>query len=583
MGAEQKTCGNCKDQFTIEPEDFAFYEKMGVSVPDICHECRSQERTAFRNESVLYKRKCDLSGKDIISIYSADKPFKVYDQEVWWGDGWDAMQYGRDFDFSRPFFEQFGDLTRDVPRLSIVNRQSTNSDYCNYSNSNKNCYLCFGGHENENCGYSWFNWKDKDSFDCLSVYKSELAYESNFGSGLYRCGFLEYSFDCVDSWFGYNLVGCQNCFLSSNLRHKQYYFLNQPFSKEEYQKHLDEFMNGSYGSIEKARSLLEELKRKTLRSPVYQKNAVHCTGGDIIYSKNIQFGFDGEYSEDSKYAYPKFTNIYNCMDTNKMGYDRSDWSYMAIGCAGINNSKFCDTCWNDHDLTYCDLCFASGDLFGCVGLKHKQYCILNKQYSEEEYKSLVRKIVEHMKKTGEWGKFFPAKLSPFAYNETTAQEYTPLSKDAAAKRGYAWKEAEMKNYAPTIQPADLPGNIKEVQDSITKDILGCEHAGKCACRCATAFRITAQELQFYKRMNLPLPRLCPNCRHARRLGARNPLKLWERKCQCSGKQSESGVYTNTLEHFHKAEHCVNSFQTSYAPDRPETVYCEPCYQAEVAG
>lgn len=580
MTSETRKCQNCKTDFVIEPADFGFYEKMAVPPPDICHECRSQERTAFRNESVLYKRKCDLSGKDIISIYSSDKPYKVYDQEVWWGDGWDAMDHGRDYDFSRPFFEQFGELLRDVPRLSIVNRQSLNSDYCNYSNSNKNCYLCFGGHENESCGYCWYNWKDKDCFDCLSVIKSELTYGSNYGNGLYKCAFLEYSFDCVESWFGYNLVGCQNCFLSTNLRHKQYYFMNQPYSKEEYQSKIAEFLNGGHAGIEKAKATFKDLKQKALRNPVYQKNASNCTGGDIMYSKNIQFGFDGEYSEDSKYAYPKFTNIYNCMDTNKMGYDRSDWSYMAIGCAGLNNSKFCDTCWNNHDLTYCNLCFTSGDLFGCVGLKHKQYCILNKQYSEQEYKELMPKIVDHMRSTGEWGKWFPAKLSPFAYNETTAQEYTPITEDEAKALGYSWKDPEMKSYTPTLKPEAVP-ETKDTQDSITREIIACGHGGACKCQCSTAFRITVQELQFYKKMSLPLPRLCPNCRHHERLAQRNPLKLWERACQCAGAASENSGYRNTIAHFHEQDHCPNTFQTSYAPERAETVYCEQCYQTEI--
>lgn len=560
---------------------------MGVPAPGICPECRSRERTAFRNESVLYKRKCDLSGRDIISIYSADKPYKVYDQEVWWGDGWDAMEHGRDYDFSRPFFEQFGELMRAVPRLSIVNRQSENSDYCNYSNSNKNCYLCFGGHENENCAYCWYNWKDKDCFDCLSVIESELTYGSNFGRGLYRCAFLEYSFDCVDSWFGYNLVGCQNCFLCTNLRHKQYCFLNQPLSREDYEAKVREVMNGGYAGIQKAKTMFSDLKQKALRNPVYQKNAVNCAGGDIMYSKNIRFGFDGEYSEDSRYAYPKFTNIYNCMDTNKMGYDRSDRSYMAIGCAGLNNSRFCDTCWNDHDLFYCNLCFTSGDLFGCVGLKHKRYCILNKQYSEAEYKELVPRIIDHMKGTGEWGKWFPPTLSPFAYNETTAQEYTPATAAEAKVLGYSWKEPEMKNYTPTMQPSGLP-ETGDVPDSITREIIACAHNGNCTCQCATAFRITAQELQFYKNLDLPLPRLCPNCRHQERLAQRNPLKLWERECQCagggSGKRgagSEEEGYKNTATHLHGGQPCPNSFQTSYAPDRPEVVYCEQCYQAEI--
>ena len=77
----------------------------------------------------------------------------------------------------------------------------------------------------------------------------------------------------------------------------------------------------------------------------------------------------------------------------------------------------------------------------------------------------------------------------------------------------------------------------------------------------TAFRILPEDLKFYRRMNLPLPRLCPNCRHYQRLKQRNPLKLWHRKCMKEG--------------------CTNEFETSYAPNRPEIVYCEKCYQQEV--
>ena len=40
-------------------------------------------------------------------------------------------------------------------------------------------------------------------------------------------------------------------------------------------------------------------------------------------------------------------------------------------------------------------------------------------------------------------------------------------------------------------------------------------------------------------------------------------------------------YQNTVEHSHHKGKCPNEFETSYAPDRPEIVYCEQCYQAEV--
>lgn len=54
------------------------------------------------------------------------------------------------------------------------------------------------------------------------------------------------------------------------------------------------------------------------------------------------------------------------------------------------------------DAYYCDSCHNSEYLFGCIGLKRSKYCVLNKQYSKEEYEALVPRIIEHMKKAGEW-------------------------------------------------------------------------------------------------------------------------------------------------------------------------------------
>jgi hypothetical protein len=160
-----------------------------------------------------------------------------------------------------------------------------------------------------------------------------------------------------------------------------------------------------------------------------------------------------------------------------------------------------------------------------------------------------------------YGEFFPSELSPFCYNETIAQEYFPLTKEQAKGQGYKWKDKEEKNYNIDILSKDLSDNIKDVNDDIIGKVIGCEHNGTCNHKCTEAYKLIPEELLFYKRMNLPLPRLCPNCRHYERLAQRNPMKLWHRSCMKPG--------------------CTNTFETSYAPERPEIVYCEKCYQGEV--
>jgi hypothetical protein len=202
------------------------------------------------------------------------------------------------------------------------------------------------------------------------------------------------------------------------------------------------------------------------------------------------------------------------------------------------------------------------------------------------------KIITHMRKMGEWGEFFSAKISLFAYNETVAQEYFPLVKDEAIARGYHWRDIAKKNYQITIQGEDLPDSIGDSQESVVAQIVGCAHAGTCNEQCTVGFRLLPQEIQFYKNLGIPLPRLCHNCRHYERLRRKNPLKLWARRCCCAGAASENREYKNTAAHFHGTEHCPNEFETSYAPDprsavgfgeasRPEIVYCEICYQQEV--
>ncbi len=112
---QAKTCQNCKKDFTIEVEDFNFYEKIKVPPPTFCPECRLKRRLNWQGYRILYKRKCDFTGDMLISTHHPDSPHKVYRQDIWWGDQWDPKTYGRDVDFSRPFLEQFKELMRQVP------------------------------------------------------------------------------------------------------------------------------------------------------------------------------------------------------------------------------------------------------------------------------------------------------------------------------------------------------------------------------------------------------------------------------------------------------------------------------------
>ena len=184
----------------------------------------------------------------------------------------------------------------------------------------------------------------------------------------------------------------------------------------------------------------------------------------------------------------------------------------------------------------------------------QQYCILNKKYSEEEYNALVPKIIEHMKTTGEWGEFFPKEIAIHGYNKTSAQMYYPLTSEEALSKKLSWDDSveESPNATKVIQAQQLPDNIKDTPDDILNWAIACEVTGK-------PFKIQKKELEFYREQTLPIPHKCREQRHYNRFMLRNPRKMWSRECA----------------------KCSKEMRTTYASDRPETVYCEECYSQTV--
>ncbi len=567
MKPEIKNCQNCKKDFTIEIEDFNFYEKIKVPPPTFCPECRLIRRFIWRNERNFYKRQCDLCKKSIISAISLDDKAPVYCHDCWWGDSWDAITYGRDYDFSRSFFEQYKELIENVPTLNLWGFNNIEADYSNHSAYSKNIYLSIAV-RCENVFYSQIMERSKDCVDCYWTTDSELCYQNLNTTKCYKSSYLVNCRECSDSNFLFDCVNCTDCFMCSNLRYKSFCIRNKQYKREEYLEKIKSYKIDSYKSQKLFKEEFDELFKKSIHKFANIIKCTNVTGDNMSNSKNAHWCFNGE-GEDIKYCWRGTEGIETSYDIsgglkNELIYEASivgDSSYQTKFYTQSKNNRYCNFVYS---------CPNSSNLFGCVSFKSKQYCILNKQYTKEEYEDLVPKIIKHMSdipytdKKGriyKYGEFFPPELSPFYYNETVAQEYFPLTKVEALEKGYKWKEREERNYQIDIKSENILDDIISIDESIIGKVIECEHKGKCYEQCTEAFKITPDEFKFYKRMNLPVPHLCPNCRHYQRIKQRNPLKLWHRRCMKEG--------------------CTNEFETSYAPDRPEIVYCERCYQQAV--
>jgi len=264
------------------------------------------------------------------------------------------------------------------------------------------------------------------------------------------------------------------------------------------------------------------------------------------------------------------SGVKDCYDLTTTGGTSQSYEGVVMDHSEMNFFGFFTV--KSQDVKYTQHCHNCKHTFGSIGLRNANYCILNKQYPKKEYEELLERIMKqmdempHVDKAGniyKYGEYYPIELSSFGYNETSAMDQFPITKEEAVKKGYKWQENIQRTTGKgTLSLENIPDSIEEVADSITNEVLTCME-------CERNYKIVPNELLFYKKMKIPIPRKCFFCRHEARMKRKNPFKLWRRQCMCEKK------------HSHHEGHCEIEFETSYSPDRPEIVYCEKCYQQEV--
>lgn len=555
MESVKQKCKKCKQDFILNLDDLGFYEKMKVPTPKVCPDCRFKMRAMFRNETTLYSgRKCALCGKGVISMYNPKSPYIIYCYKCFYSEKWEPRDYAMDYDEGRSFFEQFGELLKKVPKittyLSLGYGLNINSEYVNMASGCKNCYLVFNTGPAEEVLYAR---GIKDSRDCVDIY---------FGTNIERC------YECVnvhqssgilwgknvsgsvDSSFILNCRGVMNCFGCVNLNNKSHYFLNKPMEPDEYKKKVTEVL----GSYEKVEEFKKEFEKFAQKFPMRENNNIKTTdstGDYLLECKNVKDSFEVSKSEDCRYIFSS-KEIKDSIGTIGYGVNSerllevvaTGTSSNVIGSYGVENSS---------DILYGFYTGKCKDCIGCDGLKNGKYFILNKQYEKSEYERLKAKIIKELTEKDLYGLMIPAELAPFAYNESIAQDNMPLTKEEVLEEGLKWEDNIQKTERKeTIKPSEIPDHIKDVQDSIINEILAC-------IECNRNYKITEQELSFYRKIVLPIPRKCFYCRHKDRITRRGPYKFWNRKCT----------------------KCQKEIVTNYSLERPEMVYCEKCYQQEV--
>lgn len=550
MIAEIKTCKSCERRFTIRPEDFNLYKKVGIPPSKECRRCRWRHQLAFWTFGKFRKTKSDLSGKTIITVLPESAGFPIYARNEWVSDAWDPMDYGKEYDFSRSFFEQFGELRAGVPHSHQQGVKNVNCEWCDDVWKCRDCYLCRAILGSEYLSYSYRAFGCKNSIDLAYCFDSELSYDCLY---CFKCYRVKYSFDarnCMESMFLYDCRNVQHCFMCWNLRNKKYYILNKPYSKEKYFERLKEYDTRSYKKIQKFK---KEFNNIIAREAVHRENfnvkVTNSAGNFLNECKNCFSCYFLEKSENCRYI---FRGIENKDVIDSVGIGMVEKSAMSIGinCYDAIVNVWCSNCRHSAYLEYCEDCESC---FGCVGLRKKKHCILNKQYTEDEYKKLTSKIKEQMKQRGEWGLFLPYSFAYSGYNLTLAQWYFPKTKEDIEKIGGRWDNIRETTYEG-MSGGGLPDRIDDVKDDITGQAIICPETG-------WRFNIARHELAFYKEHGIPLPHYHPDWRTRERFKPLTVLKSYRGSCIFCSRR---------INHFYPRKRGYRK------------IMCADCYQSQIS-
>jgi hypothetical protein len=471
-----------------------------------------------------------------------------------------------------------------------------NSNYINLAWPSKDCYMITETDRCEWCYYGYTIYDCNYCVDCSYIYFSELCYESVDIKNSYKLSYCRSCYNCKDCALCVDCSNISHCYGCRNLNEWEYMINNKQYTKEEYDVMMQEIWN-------------VELVWNNLKKAYYGiQNSWNTIWNFITHSQNLVFCFDVDEDRDCKYV-TLVHHAQDCMDYFSRWWEASLIYEAQNSWFGFTNSSFCNYVRNNcSNILYSDLCpINNSHIFWCIGLRNKQYCIFNKQYTKEDYEIMVWRIIRHMQTTGERWEFFHPSLSPFWYNETVAQEYYPIeiqnskfkiknwnidysqfwyhrstySSDPKIPDGVKTIDCRQPEWAEDSEQwkqlnqmtVGTHGNVSVVGDSesiqqnydICKQIILCELSWR-------PFMLQKAEIDFYRKHSIYLPRKHPDVRHEERMKLRPGRTLFLRNCDCCGKEMLSvypvGTHGNASVHSNVSE---------------QQVYCESCYQKEIYG
>ncbi|MBI4598775.1 hypothetical protein HY734_01095 [Candidatus Uhrbacteria bacterium] len=502
----ERTCAITGETWTMTDEEIGWYKKFNVPAPDISPNTRWKWQGYYDVGYQFWWNRHAETGKPVLSFHHPATGVRVLPDAEWFARDFAEISVG--YDRTRPFFDQMRELQLKVPLFATFNTVPPENSLALMSLGDRDSYFTFAC-KSARCFYMAGAFNTEDSSEVFLSIDCTRSHHVVHSDRIYNCRYVRESFDCMDSAFLFDCRNCRNCFGATNKRNAQYLWFNEQLTKEEWERRRAEVDFGRRSVVEACTERFERMLREQAVWPEnFNGTNADSTGDYLDGCTRTSFGFSSEkgpvdnYWSSWLYGAPQGTafcwGAFNCSE-----------EFLCVSSPESSKLKMSYRSQRCEDSEYLYACVDLKNCFGCVGLKKRQFCILNKQYTEDEYWWIVDEIKCGMLERGEYGNYFPTSMASTYVPESGAVLYAGASDEDLRKLGGPVFDPEAED-AMGKDRVDLSKarRIEDVPDSIddlTDDWIGVPIFDPEANR---PFSILKPEAEYYRR-----ERIAPPARH----------------------------------------------------------------------
>ncbi|MEK7105380.1 MAG: hypothetical protein AAB865_01720 [Patescibacteria group bacterium] len=499
----ERACSLMGEKWMMTDEEIGWYKKFNVPPSTVAPTVRLRQLAGFAAGVSIWWKPHAVTQKPILSFIHPDNPFQVITDKEWFGNDY---VNGFAWNPNQPFFDQFRTLAHSIPIGALRDDgSSVNTIGVDIADA-EDSYMVFGSGEMKRVYYAYMSGMRSE--DCVDVTNSGNNRESfglDWSDGMFGCVYTFDCMTCINCAFLYSCDDCEHCFGATNQNHKQYLWFNEQLTREEWERRRAEVDLSKYSVfceyVERFHALMAEAVW-----PEHSNLACEdCVGEGMIKCTRARECWWGVNSTDLFHSWA-------CLDQQASAFTvwagRGSETYQSVDLMNSQNCKYCIRVWRSISMEYSSDCYECQNCFGCFGLRHKQFCIFNNQYSEDEYWQKLDEIKCAMLERGEYGTFFPGDFSQSGFQFSMGKmyfDYTP--EEYAAFQAPHVDPSRGAVVMPSIADPEHALHIEDIPDALD-DVDPEKFVGKAIHDPVFKrnYSVAPVEFEFYKKHRLPFPR-----------------------------------------------------------------------------